>query len=101
MSDKLNEPKWKNDIVKRIWKHARANGLLVNGRLPNGLGQIIHRVRMCCDRCGILRADAPCKSVRRYQCCWVRNDKEDYCPQLCLNCHDNLQKKRPHEVVSV
>jgi hypothetical protein len=101
ISDKLNEPKWKNDIVKRIWTYARENELLVNGRLPSGLGQIVHRVRICCDRCGIQRHDAPLKDVSRYECCWVTNEEEDYSPQLCLDCHEELRKRRPHEVVSV
>ena len=101
MSDRLNEPKWKNDIVKLIWDYARENDLLVNGRLPNGLGQIVRRVRICCDRCGVLRKDAPLKDVCRYQCCRVTNEEEDYNPELCLDCHEDLQEKRPHEVVSV
>lgn len=100
--DKLNEPKWKNDIVKVIWAYARENGLLVNGRrLPSGLGQIVTRVRICCDRCGIQQKDAPLKDVCHYQCCWVQTETKDYCPKLCLDCHRKLQDARPHAVVSV
>ena len=99
--DKLNEPKWKNDLVKRIWEYARENELLVNGNLPSGLGQIVGRVRMCCDRCGIQRENAALQDVSRYQCCWVHTDIEDYCPQLCLPCHKELQQARRHAVVSV
>ena len=98
----LNEPKWKNDVVKMVWAYARENCLLTNEkRLPSGLGQIIRRVRICCDRCGIQREGAPLRDVCRYQCCRVSNDVEDYVPQLCLDCHEALQKQRPHEVISV
>ena len=103
----LNEPAWKNTIVKAIWKHARevkiarASNDLV---LTEGLGEIISDVRSRCDRCGKSRKQAAEESniqITRYQCCWVHTETEDYCPKLCLECHRELQDVRPHEVISV
>ena len=107
MVDKLNEPKWKNDIVKTIWKYARENGLVDgNGHLPKGLGEIVRDVRRRCDRCGQIpekaREDSDADiGIWPYQCCWVHTETEDYCPHYCLECHQELQKQRRHEVISV
>lgn len=101
MSEKLNEPKWKNDLVKRIWKYAMEEDLLEGQgkeHLPLGLGMLVIRVRDCCDRCGLLYAQG---NLSRYQCCWVHTEQEDYCPELCDACHNELKKQRPHETVSV
>ena len=97
----MNEPKWKNDLVKRIWKHARDEGLLQGknkDRLPLHLGLLVVNIRDSCDRCGTPYSQG---NVSRYQCCWVHNEDEDYCPKLCDGCHDELKKKRPHETFSV
>ena len=105
---KLNEPKWKNDLVKRIWKYARETRILRFSNsgevLTEGLGEIITDVRNRCDRCGKSRKQAAEESsiqITRYQCCWVQTATENYCPKLCLECHTELQDLRPHAVVSV
>ena len=107
MVDKLNEPRWKNEIVKLIWEYARQANLVSNGRLPEGLGEIIRDVRSRCDRCGKSGKKAKEDSglsgigIWPYQCCWVHTKTEDYCPHYCLECHRELQKQRRHEVTSV
>lgn len=107
MVDKLNEPKWKNDIVKTIWKYAREvkiERFSNHGELPEGLAEIIIDIRNRCDRCGKSRQTALQDSdinITRYQCCWVYTETEDYCPHYCLECHQELQKQRPHAVISV
>lgn len=106
MVDKLNEPKWKNDIVRLIWKYAREADLVKNGNLPEGLGEIVRDVRSRCDRCGKTperaREDSDADiGIWPYQCCWVHTEEEDYCPHLCLECHKELLKERPHAVISV
>jgi hypothetical protein len=107
MVDKLNEPKWKNDIVKTIWNYARETGLVKNGNLPGGLGEVVRDVRRRCDRCGKTPEKAKKDSgpseigIWPYQCCWVHTEEEDYCPHLCIECHRELQKQRPHDVISV
>lgn len=95
--EKLNEPEWKHDLVKRIWVQARAIGY--KDRLPYGLGILVMSLRNGCDRCGELPSRN--NEVTRYQCCWVRTDIEDYCPQLCDKCHHELRRERPHETISV
>ena len=100
--EKLNEPEWKHDLVKRIWVHARSLGF--KDKLPQGLGNLILQIRSGCDRCGIDRKTAKKETgldISPYQCCWVHSDTEDYCPHLCINCHHELQKQRPHATVSV
>jgi hypothetical protein len=112
---RLNEPKWKSDLVKIIWEYARQNGLVIKSKtgedpgrmleaLPVGLCQLVIIIRARCDRCG--------KNVEQelldhgsgfdpYQCCWVHTETEDYCPHLCLDCHNELKSIRPHETTSV
>ena len=99
--EKLNEPKWKNDLVKRIWQHARAIGC--KDKLPDGLARLVWDIRNSCDRCGVKQHPSPMGPVfvTRYQCCWVHTEEEDYCPQYCDTCHNKLRKERPHETVSV
>jgi hypothetical protein len=113
--DKLNEPKWKNDLVKTIWDYARQNGLVRKSKtsedpstmheaLPSGLGQLILIIRSRCDRCGKNVEEELVENrsgFSRYQCCWVHTETEDYCPNLCLNCHNELKRMRPHETTSV
>jgi hypothetical protein len=106
MTDKLNEPKWKNDLVKVIWEYARKTGQVYDGRLEPGLGELIANIRDRCDRCGrsrifLLNQSRGQESVDPYQCCWVHSETEDYCPHLCLACHEEFQKLRPHETISV
>lgn len=91
---KLNEPFWKNDLVKRIRAYARSLGY--EKALPEGLADLIHNIRARCDRCGILKA-----GMTHYQCCWVKTSQEDYCPLLCDTCHSELVMERPHATVSV
>jgi hypothetical protein len=115
LMEKLNEPKWKNDLVKTIWEYARQNGLVTHSKtsedpariietLPRGLGNLILLIRGRCDRCG-KNVEQELVDYRsgfaRYQCCWVHTETEDYCPNLCLDCHNELKQIRPHETVSV
>lgn len=97
--DKLNEPKWKNDLVKRIWKYARQLGY--EDELPEGLADLVHNIRDRCDRCGISPNSLAGLGITEYQCCRVHTETEDYCPRLCLSCHRKLQQARPHEAISV
>jgi len=112
--EKLNEPKWKNDLVKIIWAYAYNNGLTTqdgnHDYLPKGLSDLVADVRNRCDRCGKTNVQALRdlnKSGRRvyvinsYQCCRVQKDVEDYVPKLCVNCHLELQAQRPHNTISV
>lgn len=96
---KLNEPKWKNDLVKRIWQHARQLGY--KDELPEGLGDLVHNIRARCDRCGISPNAPGIFGITHYQCCWVHTETEDYCPKLCLSCHKKLREARPHDTISV
>jgi hypothetical protein len=111
MSEKLNEPKWKNDLVKAIWAYARSNGLTVqdgnHDNLPKGLGDLVVDIRSRCDCCGrprILKSvmsPVSFSDIDPYQCCWVHSETEDYCPHYCVECHWELQKQRPHDIISV
>jgi hypothetical protein len=102
MTDKLNEPKWKSDLVKRIWQHARQLGYV--DELPEGLGDLVANIRDRCDRCGMRRRKihgGDGVDIDPYQCCWVKTETEDYCPHYCLDCHRLMQEARPHETTSV
>lgn len=111
MSEKLNEAKWKNDLVKVIWAYARSNNLTIHDRnhdnLPKGLGDLVADIRNRCDRCGKSREQITHEPYRGfslidpYQCCWVHTESEDYCPHYCVECHHELQRQRPHETISV
>ena len=104
---KLNEPKWKNDIVKTIWAYNNSGVLKPRfsdqGNLKEGLGEIIHDVRSRCDRCGKSWENARLEhdGINCYQCCWIHSETEDYCPKLCVECHNELQSVREHDTISV
>ena len=36
-----------------------------------------------------------------YQCCRIETDQESYVPKLCIDCHNDLKKTRPHATISV
>ena len=147
--DKLNEPKWKNDLVKIVWTYARSSGLVIvdpsktdagHERLPEELSDLVFNIRARCDRCGMPRARLSAEGIAAhairtlkntrfswplfdelstvlkdvlgrhglggveidpYQCCRVMNVTEDYCPNLCVPCHQELQRQRPHSTISV
>lgn len=112
--EKLNEPKWKNDLVKAIWAYARSNELTTqdgsNDYLPEGLGDLVAAIRNRCDRCGktneqalrdLNQAGRRVYVINSYQCCRVQNDIEGYVPKLCVSCHQELQAQRPHNTISV
>ncbi len=110
-----HEAYWKTDLVGRIWAYARSSGVLIvdaarddagRERLPPGLGDLIHNIRCRCDRCGKTPEQARVDSrglfgVETYQCCWVHTFYEDYAPKLCIDCHNELKRIWPHEVISV
>ena len=100
--EKLIEPEWKHDLVKRIWVHARSLGY--KDKLPPGLSMLVLEIRNSCDRCGSSRKMVIEKTgmdIAAYQCCWVNTPIENYCPHLCITCHNKLKDQRPHETVSV
>lgn len=97
--EKLNQPEWKHDLIKRVWVYARSKGY--GDRLPPGLSSIVFRVRNSCDQCGINSNVNAGVFITHYQCCWVHTEIEDYCPKLCDECHRKNHDERPHEVVSV
>jgi len=111
MTEKLNEAKWKNALVKVIWAYAHNNALTVqdgaHDNLPKGLGDLVAAIRNRCDRCGrprILKSimsPVDVSDISPYQCCWVHTETEDYCPHYCVECHQELQRQRPHDTISV
>jgi hypothetical protein len=109
---KTNEPYWKSDLIGRIWAYAQTNHLTIgpnHKRLPPGLGDLVRFIRNLCDRCGkpVFRSQleqnfiSMMNPMRTYQCCRVETKIESYTPNLCPQCHDELEKIFPHPVISV
>ncbi len=97
----LGETVWKSDFVRLAWF------LLSEGNMPKEAhSEVISLIRRCCDDCGTpsiwdKETRRYITEVEEYQCCWVKNAKEDHVARLCNPCHRKRQEKRPHLVISI